>query len=461
MASMRWRILGLGALALIFGACASSVNVNNGNAGPGSYASASIVLESRCSSCHGADKAEAGLRLDSWEAIFRGSQYGEAIIPFDSDNSIAVELATKLDSDDALASAHQLDAGDLAALRAWIDAGAKSSNGDVPFAESENLIYACNQGEAVVSVIDAVSNQVVRTIDLKKLGYSPTAKPHHVAASADGKYWYLSLIGDNKILKFDRDNNVVATGEFERPGMVVQHPSNGELRVGRSMSAVDPPQRIGIVDSEDMSVDEIDVFFPRPHALAIRPQGDYTYTASLAENRIMIVSPDDEVSFIELEGPTHTLVQFAISPDGQQMVVGTQLTGKVMFFELADPAMPKLVKTVDANAAPWHPTYSADGRLVYVGNFGANTITILDARTMEIVEVLTGEGIASPHGSAVSADGKYIYISNRNLKSDYKPRHNFGDNDKIGTVVVIDSQSRDIVKVLELENMTTGLGASQ
>ena len=33
-----------------------------------------------------------------------------------------------------------------------------------------------------------------------------------------------------------------------------------------------------------------------------------------------------------LEGETHTLVQFAVSPDGNMMVVGGQLTGE--FFSL-------------------------------------------------------------------------------------------------------------------------------
>ena len=454
------RTLILGALALFLGACASSVKpgVDSGTASVGPFAPVAAILDANCTTCHGAQRADAGLRLDSWANVFAGSSYGEAVIAYDAENSLLLEMGTKLSSE--LAEDHRLTSEEVTVIQSWIDAGARNDNMEVPFSEPRELVYACNQGEAIVSIIDVETNQVIRTVDLKALGFSPTAKPHHVVSSADGQFWFLSLIGENKILKFDRSNSLVATAEFERPGMLVRHPEGGELRVGRSMSAVNPPQRLGTVDIDEMTVDEIDVFFPRPHALAIRPQGDYTYTASLAENKIMIVGSDDKVSFIDVEGETHTLVQFAISPDGEQLVVGGQLTGQVMFFSLADPAEPTLTHTLQVNAAPWHPVYSSDGSTVFFGNFGANTITAIDTQTYEITHVFDEPGIASPHGSTISEDGKYVYVSNRNLKGDYVPRHNFGDNDKIGTVVVIDTETMELVKVIELENMTTGLGSS-
>ena len=41
----------------------------------------------------------------------------------------------------------------------------------------------------------------------------------------------------------------------------------------------------------------------------------------------------------------------------------------------------------------------------------------------------------------------------------YTPRYNLGDNHMSGTVVVVDAAAREIVKVLEVENGATGVGA--
>ena len=83
-----------------------------------------------------------------------------------------------------------------------------SISGIDAFAQSANngqRIYICNQGEATVSVLDVQSNSVIETIDLQEFGFSKNAKPHHAIADADGSHWYVTLIGENKVLKFNRD----------------------------------------------------------------------------------------------------------------------------------------------------------------------------------------------------------------------------------------------------------------
>src|SRR5690606_32812336 len=71
------------------------------------------------------------------------------------------------------------------------------------------LVYVCNQDDATVSLIDTRTNEVVHTVDLKQHGFGPNAKPHHVAVEPDGSYWYVSMIGENRVAKFDRGNRLV------------------------------------------------------------------------------------------------------------------------------------------------------------------------------------------------------------------------------------------------------------
>lgn len=403
--------------------------------------------------------SETGLRLDSWDTLMQGSDFGEVVIPFDADNSLLLELATKQTPVPLAAAA--ITEADIAVVREWINNGARNDAGDVPFANASNLLFVCNQMSAMISIIDMDTNVVIRNIKLMELGYDMNARPHHVAVEPDGSGWYVSLIGASKVLKFNSDHELVAEVEFETPGMLALDPTSDELFVGRSMMAVNPPQRIGRINRTDMGIEEIDVFFPRPHAIALDTERDIVYTASLAENRIGAVDLDSEETDLTLvEGETHTFVQFALSPDGQTMIGTGQMTGQLLFFDLSDPAAPEVVGSVDVNGMPWHPVFTPDGRYAYFGNQAANTVTVINMAERRVEKVIDGNGLSQPHGAAISPDGKYVYVSNRNMKGAYMPRYKLGDNMMSGTVTVIDTASNEIVKVLELERYPSGINTS-
>ena len=248
------------------------------------YADVQRVLDGKCTSCHTGANAAQGLRLDSWQALIAGSDHGEAVIPFDAARSLLVELTTKLvgGPHPAEVGRETLNDAEVALLSEWIDEGAPSEAGEIPFAEAQHLLYAANQSVAVVSVIDMETNQVIRTVDLQKYGFQENASPHHVAVEPDGSHWYVSLIAANHILKFDRTNNLVGRIDFVRPGLLALDSDGDNLYAGRSMAAVRPPQAIGVIRRSDMTFEEVGIFLPRPHALAVRPGEGTVYTASLA-----------------------------------------------------------------------------------------------------------------------------------------------------------------------------------
>ena len=329
-------------------------------------------------------------------------------------------------------------------------------------------VYVCNQSSATISLIDIETLEVAGTVDLAKFGFDKNAKPHHVVAEADGSFWYVSLIGAGKVLKFNHANELVAQAHFEAPGMLALHPTEDLLFVGRSMKAVNPPQRIGIIERSTMEIEEVDVFFPRPHALAVDPRGDYIYVGSLSVNQFLSMNIETgEIHLFDVDGDTHTFVQFALSPDGRRMVVGGELTGLAFIFDTTDPADVKLIDRVPVNAAPWHPVFSPDGRYAYFGNKRANTVTVLDVEKREVVRVIEGEGLSQPHGIALSPDGKRLFVSNNNLRSgmsmktnehaqhDAKPAQ---DEERPGTLVVVNAKTFTIEKVIELGFNATGMG---
>jgi len=130
------------------------------------------------------------------------------------------------------------------------------------------LLYVCVQDDAKIAVVDMNKAEVVRMIDLQALGYSATAKPHYVRVEPDGSFWYASLIGANQVVKFERSGKPVARFEMETPGMISFAGSN-QLVVSRSMSAVNPPKRVAVINRGDMTGTEVDILFPRPHPVAV------------------------------------------------------------------------------------------------------------------------------------------------------------------------------------------------
>lgn len=333
---------------------------------------------------------------------------------------------------------------------------------------TEGLLYVCNQNDATVSVIDVATQQVVRTIDLQALGFSANAKPHHIAAEPDGSYWYVSLIGDGEVVKLDREDQVVATASFDTPGMLTLHPTEDLLFVGRSMTAVNPPPRIGVINRSDMSIDEIDVFFPRPHAMVLNPSTGIVYTASLGVNQIAAVDAATErVELIDVEGPQHALMQFAISPDGSTLAISGELSHEVLFFDISeDPTQPKRIATVDVEAQPFDPIFTGDGKTVWLGNKAANRITAIDVATHTVEAVLDDPRIRQPHGIARSADGRWIFISDTNVRADHT-QHGGGEtaaeghaNGGPGSIAIIDAATGELVNFVEVGHNPTGIAFS-
>lgn len=325
-------------------------------------------------------------------------------------------------------------------------------------AAAQQLLYVASQEDVSVAIIDMATNELVTTVDLKELGYSPTAKAHHTAVEPDGSFWYVSLIAAGRVLKFNRENELVGEVEFETPGMLSLDPTSDMLYVGRSMAAVNPPQRVGVIQRSAMTLDEVDVFFPRPHALIVDPTGSRFFTASLGQNSVAYAPVgEEEVDLLPLDGMmNHMLVQFAVSPDGSTMVAGGQMTGDLLVFDVAG-AQPSVTRSIKIDGQPWHPVFTPDGAEVWIPNQAANTVTVIDAGSWEVLETINHPALVEPHGTAVSPDGRTIYVSSRNVAGSYRPAD--GSEGNPGTVVAINRATREVVAVIEVGAYAAGMSA--
>ncbi|MBC7965797.1 MAG: DUF1549 domain-containing protein [Fuerstia sp.] len=82
------------------------------------------LLEAKCVSCHGAEKREGGLRLDSAAAAARGGELGPAVVPGDADGSLLVKAITFLDPDLQMPPKQKLSDKEITILTEWVNSGA-------------------------------------------------------------------------------------------------------------------------------------------------------------------------------------------------------------------------------------------------------------------------------------------------------------------------------------------------
>ena len=99
---------------------------------PTTDTSATALLDAHCMSCHNEDKAKGRLVLGSREGALEGGKSGPALVPGKADESLLVKLI-QAGSKPHMPPKKQLTDAQIAALRAWINAGA---TWDVAVAES-------------------------------------------------------------------------------------------------------------------------------------------------------------------------------------------------------------------------------------------------------------------------------------------------------------------------------------
>lgn len=82
------------------------------------------LLEAKCVSCHGPEKQEGNLRLDSLAAAERGGDRGAAVVPGDAEQSLLVTAISFDDPDFQMPPKQKLSDHEIAMLNNWVTSGA-------------------------------------------------------------------------------------------------------------------------------------------------------------------------------------------------------------------------------------------------------------------------------------------------------------------------------------------------
>jgi hypothetical protein len=79
------------------------------------------ILKLYCSECHSEENAELGLKLDTYEGLMAGSDYGTVVEAGDADGSLLIDM---ISSGDMPEDGDPVPPEDLELLKTWINEGA-------------------------------------------------------------------------------------------------------------------------------------------------------------------------------------------------------------------------------------------------------------------------------------------------------------------------------------------------
>ena len=82
------------------------------------------ILEARCVECHSEENAELGLKLDTYEGVMAGSDYGTVVEAGDPDGSLLVDMIV---SGDMPEDGDPVPPEELEIIKAWIAEGAENN----------------------------------------------------------------------------------------------------------------------------------------------------------------------------------------------------------------------------------------------------------------------------------------------------------------------------------------------
>jgi DNA-binding beta-propeller fold protein YncE len=436
------------------------------------------ITRFRCatSGCHTTQSAEAaaGLNLETWESLFKGSRGGSAVIPYAPNQSY---LLYSVNTDTSRGVTFNptmpiggltLNASEYAMLKQWIADGARNLKGEERFPPIANRRkwYIANQGCDLVAVVDAETRQIMRYIQVGAID-GTSESPHNVKISKDGKFWYtIFLFQNNFIEKYstltdekvgqieigDGDWNTFTISTDGKFGIVVSYVQPGNIDVV-------------LVDLEQDVMTEAINLGGQVHGSAPHPTLRRFYLTKQDESSLIMLDYDAQghnpsVEPIDLlQGvPAHNGAtqlrphEVIFAPDGAKYFVTCQSAREVRVYESLNNTLLQVILVGDD---PVEFALSPTTGHLYVTcmedvtTFPANpnqhgSVAIIDYNTNALVKsIYTGY---QPHGIALDEVSGLMVVTNRNVNvNGPAPHHTSSCGGRNGYLTAIDIQTLQLL----------------
>lgn len=441
------------------------------------------------SGCHGGTEPKHGLSLESWDGLVKGSHGrdmgdsshhnkinsaasgisiygGGVIIPFNAEKSLLYNLITGNVQDHSLAMPYgrlPITESQIDIIRTWINNGARSFSGEIPYRSSDAKIFLCAQGSDEVYVIDPSHKTVSSIIDVDFNSNAPD-QPHNVQLK--NGYLYVTLISTGRFLKYDVStlNLIGSMDGLEAPGMISISPDGKRAYISKSSTAPGEYNAIYVVNAETMSRD-VNLSLPvfgLPHALALSSSGNKLYVANMTKDRISILNPitgdaEDEILLSPGGSLIHEPMHMYLSPDDQFLYVNCRKSSKMLIIETQSKS---IISELLIHDHPMQAAVSNDGNKIYVVSHHhpyITEITKTGANNWIITKEFQSNSFHHLYGADLSPDGKYLYVTCSNSTNEFKARYQRHDQTRASLLCIYDTQSGELVKIIDTGSFATGI----
>lgn len=307
--------------------------------------------------------------------------------------------------------------------------------------------YVGNFKDSTVSVIDTGTERVVATVPV-------AAGPDGILVSTDGRSAFVSGSSASAVSEIDTaTDRVTHTIEVGKGPQGLAATADGKWL----LVAVNGDDRVAFVDTATHAV-TASVPVPKPHTIAVRPDGKQAYVASqepghfalmivdLATRTVVTQLPlDKPPRDLEFGADGHTLyltlagvpavqvldagsnqwvspIATGVSPHIAQHFAGqasgmvvVQGPGEVMLF---DPATRTPGRSIAVGKQPHWLDLSADGKKLWVSNEGSNDVSVIDLAGGAMHTVAVGNAprkVAVQRAAAAHAAGSSAHVAIRNF----------------------------------------------
>ena len=291
------------------------------------------------------------------------------------------------------------------------------------------LAFAGNQGSGSVSVIDTVSDQVIRTL----VGEGKLGKVNGVVANRAGTLLFVVDAKGGMVNVVD-----IATDKLKKQIPVGSGPEGiGISPSGREVAAcIEDDNRVVVIDTAKLEVSRrIPIKGSNPEHCVFSPDGRWLLTSNENSNDVDIIDLQKGASLVALKSSNH--------PRGIAFLSGRDIAYVAAeganLVDVVDVKSQKILRSLPAALRPAGAVSSADGKFVYITNGGSGSVSVFDTSSgKSIAEISVGK---RPWNSALTRDGSKLYVPNGRSNS----------------VSVIDTSRRAVIKEIPVGQLPWGV----
>jgi YVTN family beta-propeller protein len=302
-------------------------------------------------------------------------------------------------------------------------------------------------------------------------GNVPLASPHNVEVDRQNKYFYVTLISEGSVEKFDANTyeKLNRAPLVSNPGHVVIS-QDGFRGFVTNYNASGTERYVKVFDTQTMS--EIytisDITLNGSHGARLTNDGNYFICVSEIAEFVQIIRTSDyeieeKIPVAENVPPNgngtglYLPIAVSVSPDDKYAFITCRKSNEVKILDLQTRT---IFRTISVGLSPIQSECSPDGRWLYVANRNSNTVTVIDLSGFSVYKTISSVGI-QPHGVSFTKDGRFAYITCESRTGTFI-HHAVTGSDLPGTTAIIDVANGHVkVKDIEMASYPAGISITK